>query len=612
MYDKVLYIIVFLIFITIILIWSFSIRRKNTISQTKIDKVGYGTRCNSDQLCDDDLFCDNICYKDIGAKCDSTYECRKGAICVDVCGYQASGGLNQICNLDQGCDPSLECLFDGDSNQGRCKIKDFFGQCIINSHCKSGYCSNGICQPVVDNGLPCLTNSNCIEGNCDQSTGYCQPVGIKSGEIGSGCSYFGSQCNQGLYCTFDISNPNLTGTCAIPISQWPQDSCDSSRACIPPSLCVNNKCVLIQPNLCRLGSCIEGYTCIDQVCIANPNSPSINGRYSFVEYQWPERNSASIGRWNYINQFQYPYRDNISLTVIDYSLGSLYFSGFTGTSFTGQNRNYRAGSIYNQFVISLFLNYVFYDGNTPVENVNTLYVANYSYIKLDISQKLAISIKLNKPSDNANYYERIYIYTFGDELYKNQNIYITIPHQLGPNGLPTFYNFRYGSNLITSDLRREQLFIDQTAIDLDNINLYDRNFRELFTLDGNIGVYPLLTSRFRVDSSRNNIVIDTNRIRFYQNSLLVATIPANIDRITTYYSIPTNPNQVKFLYIDGNDLRYIDGINPSDNILLAGYFNSTGQVTQFCLSYRNDNINSEYYLEEYGWKSKIVLLTNVV
>ncbi len=194
--------------------------------------------------------------------------------------------------------------------EGRCDIAGFEGLCIptrpdgaecsderncestfcvdgvcCKESCDDGFCGNeqGVCQPPVELGGPCLVDGECVSDICDEFDLICCSERCETdtqfcNEEGN-CTVFGEtptpsqpgdSCDDGGDCT--------TGNCVNSIC-CTVDSCPAGEACQPP----NGVCAIEPtatptpvpqspgafcdgPGQCTTGNCVDFVCCVDPSC----------------------------------------------------------------------------------------------------------------------------------------------------------------------------------------------------------------------------------------------------------------------------------------------------------------------------------------------------------
>lgn len=315
--------VVAIVIIGVLISWSVTIKVKPDIpAQNSVTKMGYGMRCTNNpvspneedpitlgpQDCGEGLVCSRVragdpwgfCKKAIGQRCNTLSECEKSAkSCNRICSATVTGGLDQPCKSGNVCESGLVC----DSKINVCKIPINGGGCFENEDCVEGTCQRDgnqrICRLRKQDGSPCIDNKDCLSDNCDGR--WCQPIGIRTGELGAGCVYYKQgtpSCDEGLTCFVDNLEEKL-GICVNEMSSWTGLKCSDALGCIPPTVCVNGICQMPKPTMtCKEGEssgiCSPGYECKSNICEPGDKVPSLNGKISSL-FRWNGRWIREIG-----------------------------------------------------------------------------------------------------------------------------------------------------------------------------------------------------------------------------------------------------------------------------------------------------------------------------
>jgi len=300
------------VFIVIIFIaWGAS-DQKETVDTDFSTNTGMFLSACTTTLCTPPYICDGAtftCKLSAGSTCTSYSDCVTGLICSGICATGPTGNLNQLCPCNIGYVCTLE-------NNKMTICKGEGGTiCEKNGDCASDLClSSNICATGAQNSHPCTLNSDCGSNNCNN--GFCQPLGIVSGTLGSSCQgsciqfpsgITGSNCNSpNLTCSCN-SGENEPGVC-VTATQGIVSSCSTLSSCTSDLTCFTSigttcgtgstGCVCSFPytdpnvgTICikgmtsRIGSCFNnkalgcdsGGVCFSNIC----SGPSVLAIYRF-------------------------------------------------------------------------------------------------------------------------------------------------------------------------------------------------------------------------------------------------------------------------------------------------------------------------------------------
>ncbi len=282
----IIVVIMFGIFI-FVLVWGWQTTMTETTSATTglTPPVGAGYRCKT-YLCSEGTACDSVsqtCKYILGQPCTMAADCLNGSYCSGVCVIDPPGITTLTADSPCPCGPTMQCvdLQDG-SHRSVCKLLTG-APCVTGDECLSSLCDLGKCTAGRAAGQPCKQTSECVTGTyC--SVGYCQPIGIATGQSGSSCASGSSPgCDTGLSC--------VNGMC-IPVSQGLGEVCDTEVfTCISPLVCLDSsnlsQCTTLStdcncnypysnesgiprpdPNTCTTTiDCTTGFTCSSGRCV---------------------------------------------------------------------------------------------------------------------------------------------------------------------------------------------------------------------------------------------------------------------------------------------------------------------------------------------------------
>jgi|GEM_PF-2559423 len=174
-----------------------------------------------------------------GNLCTSGETCASG-VCVASAAVQCAD--TNPCT-DDTCDPAVGCVF-----------KNNFAGCDDADPCTSGdFCSGGVCNaggPACDDGNPCTTDTCQSDGTCENVADDALP------------------CSDGSDCT---GGDSCSGGACVP---GPEDGCDDGNPCTADS-CTDDglSCVNANDNgaLCEDGdACTDSDRCINGSCVPGP------------------------------------------------------------------------------------------------------------------------------------------------------------------------------------------------------------------------------------------------------------------------------------------------------------------------------------------------------
>jgi hypothetical protein len=274
----IIFTLVFLFIVVVIIALSIS-EKQNITPNTNYETGVFLSPCgNNSSVCNTGLECDGssfTCKLGEGLPCTDFTDCIAGLICSGVCATGATGNLNDLCP----CTSQYRCKAQ---LSGPSTCKGVSGTiCSSDSDCYSDLCTeNNTCASGKPNSFPCLNDDECSSKNCsklDISTGYCQPLGVKTGTLGAACSQgdnkicinppgkLGAECissdpDNALICQCS-TDPNTPGVCVTAI-QGILSSCNINSACTSDLYCADERALV-----CNSGS--TGCSCIFQY--QNPN-----------------------------------------------------------------------------------------------------------------------------------------------------------------------------------------------------------------------------------------------------------------------------------------------------------------------------------------------------
>lgn len=244
-----------------------------------IDNRCERTCSDSSQCLEDEVCSDGLCMVTASNEGDPADD-RLGCSCGDVCN-QFGTCEPVVCTADEQCPPCSICeggaCIEGCSEDnpcpdgqccnpdGRCaKACDNDRDCATepgNQLCLEGGCCGLICDPLV----PCITRSDCGEGQFCGEEGYCL----------DGC-FADSDCGEGERCAKDFVR--LPNGAPAPCEQFPDEECYSDRGrcepfclsdsdCEEGDLCEDGRCQAPPPPACTNDAdCEEGEICQEGVC----------------------------------------------------------------------------------------------------------------------------------------------------------------------------------------------------------------------------------------------------------------------------------------------------------------------------------------------------------
>lgn len=257
--------------------------------------VGFLYRCKT-LTCDNGLTCDSIygvCKYNNETVCNRGSQCLNGGICSGVCVVGPPASDTGIPNDPCPCPENMICSSKTPGSvELSCKL-NAGADCTSNGQCFSNLCEeDGICAAGLSNGSQCTADQECLQNLSYCSTGFCQPIGIETGDNGASCNInTGPSCNSGLACVMGICQVTPSGLsilcdvtgnlCSLPLGCRDVDNenlCSlNSGAC----MCqfnfeaVNPLFSRPAPNTCPNNGCIDGYTCSINNCIAPTTQPCV-------------------------------------------------------------------------------------------------------------------------------------------------------------------------------------------------------------------------------------------------------------------------------------------------------------------------------------------------
>lgn len=266
------------VFVLIVIYVRYTTEDVTPVSEVLQEPPGFfGDICLFDP-CQSGLQCDEfsyVCKSQEGELCDSKADCANELICSGRCGTGPTGTLNQLCP----CDSGLTCV---QSANGWSYCKGLGGTvCEVDSDCQSLRCIDGVCAAGLPDAAPCTSSDQCA--NVCQA-GFCQPLGVFSGEIKSRCAapcapFEGAQCRQGLVCAC-VDGVGEPGVC-VATNAGILDPCAADEEFCAPSLtcynttggdCDSELCACYFPYLNPnqlIDFCVEGMSPIGQQCFNN-------------------------------------------------------------------------------------------------------------------------------------------------------------------------------------------------------------------------------------------------------------------------------------------------------------------------------------------------------
>jgi hypothetical protein len=656
-----------IVIIVFIILWQQALTvKKPGLNENGLLKFDVLSQCRQHSDCKDGLTCFKYtgfeeygqCLVNLGEPCTTLLECQPAAkMCSLVCSTRASGDLNQPCGQDLECSSNLVCIKEGINPIGLCK-KSLGSQCERNNQCFNNLCFEGECQPINDNGQICLSNVNCLSGNC--SNGYCQTSGVITGQRYALCNYSGGggvpQCTEPNYCvstqyypsslssrrrmrreelSFSVLSPNPT---CQPSQQLPNiiQSCSSTNSCKPPLMCWNNQCILprtvdhLLTNSCGVGTtgiCSNGYQCVtgeDPQCLPENDNPSNEGIRNLV--QWNVNNR----RWDQIN-LHINVSNTSFLTSLDYSNGTVYIVDQIGSGSLERNIGYQElGNfviVRNGSRIPLNLEVNCNIDLTSI-NVTNVFFEPGSYIVI------LMTLVYNSTS-----YYYTHLYFPGYRLFEGDELSISME-------IADLQPYRYGTNIISpitpSSIRIDTrnnipIMIVETIIqnvtgpiffslyylitDISEFNLF-RLPMTLHLIDQSLLVFQQASYPYIIDKYSNNIgnLIKatftndpfTSAITFYINNqrdrdYVFPSRDNNLrgllygNKIAVSYPVGAAVGQISLLY-----LTLVEGVfrlNYND-VLLPGYFNSN---TSLGLSHKSNIPN--FRVTDPTWTPTVSVIT---
>ena len=294
----IIFTLVFLFIVVVIIALAIS-DKQNITPNTNYETGLFLSPCLNDiNICNNGLKCDGssfTCKFEEGIPCTDFTDCITGLICSGICATGATGNLDNLCP----CTDKYRCKAQ---LQGPSLCKGKGGTpCTINNDCFSNLCNpDNTCAAGQPDSFPCTDDEECSSKNCSKislSAGFCQPIGIETGTLGSKCSFGENICinppgTLGASCISSGENI-LTCQCStvssepgvcITANQGVLSSCNINSACTGGLYCAdtfsnnctsgNTGCVCIfpysNPNVLNHGvNCIQGMTLVSGKCLNN-------------------------------------------------------------------------------------------------------------------------------------------------------------------------------------------------------------------------------------------------------------------------------------------------------------------------------------------------------
>ena len=275
---------------------------------------GDGVQAIAIEVCEDanmmggDGCSENCLLEDTAGPCLANTDCESGvcdasqapATCeaANVCG-------NNLVEAGEACDDGD--ILAGDGCSVTCLIETGSGTCTGDADCVSGTCNTEICDPnpdcgngvldpleacddanimggdgcsetclIEDNNGPCASNSQCLNGVCDQtvSPAVCEPAGLCGNgliETAEGCDDGNTATNDGCNAFCQIENG--AGVCTID-AQCLSNICNTTTGvCDPNPNCGNGSLENLFGESCDDSNIMGGDGCSENCLIEDTQGP---------------------------------------------------------------------------------------------------------------------------------------------------------------------------------------------------------------------------------------------------------------------------------------------------------------------------------------------------
>jgi hypothetical protein len=177
-----------------------------------------------------------------GEVCSSPSQCPDGFACiaddVGVGTCQAAPGEDQDCDQGGHCGNPFDCI-SLQAGGAKCAKVGFDEACDVDS-CPGGFCSEGLCVPLLGEGEPCTGKETDFHRECE--VGFsCIPVDTSltsfacqaPGTVGAACAA-AFHCSREAYCNLKTHECEA----ALKLDQ----PCAAEGSCEPPLRCTAGKC----------------------------------------------------------------------------------------------------------------------------------------------------------------------------------------------------------------------------------------------------------------------------------------------------------------------------------------------------------------------------------
>ncbi len=201
-----------------------------------------------------------------GQCCDADADCPSGDQCVDLVDSTATYGCltgadGQACDDDADCDVGNHCR----ESTNLCVTGQPTHGCDDDADCDSPYVCHTNLQcgsKLSTGGTPCVRDSQCSSGHCDQSTVQPETGRCCTGE----CCDEPTDCTAGYRCVEGIDGAPLNLCLSGGVGVW----CDIDADCWSPNLCRESTNVCVDGDLGSPcddeGDCGENLWCEDNAC----------------------------------------------------------------------------------------------------------------------------------------------------------------------------------------------------------------------------------------------------------------------------------------------------------------------------------------------------------
>lgn len=131
-----------------------------------------GEPCGEEARCISSAACvDGMCVERglPGDACDDERRCVVGARCESG----TCEGFETVA-VGQACDQARRCPYGSECRQGECVASGMLNDACEDRGCASGFCDDGVCQPMRDGLEGCSEGVQCLSGRCNGQ--FCEPL----------------------------------------------------------------------------------------------------------------------------------------------------------------------------------------------------------------------------------------------------------------------------------------------------------------------------------------------------------------------------------------------------------------------------------------------------